>query len=774
MKISIVQMSLMAVLACSGVSAALPQEELRPLVDAGWAKMMTTRNPRTGVVAGCDTRKSLPPPDATNNLYRMYKGRPGGWGPPGVGDAPLICGTALSGLVDKWNVTHDASVKDEAAKVAQGVLNLAVLHGYKGFVCRGFCSDDKTTVSLSSRDQYTHWIHGLWRYTAAKDLADPAIVAAYRQRVVEVAAFMEERVTEAHEWNFGLADSPEKDYRGICTMWGPEVWPHEAARLPMIYCAAYLATGDVHWRDLYETFIDEALDRTLKIKEMTPRQSAGPMPCYSLFQANTSFEPILAYEKNPARVAKIHEAMNAFAHHARLRMKAANPDKPPYGMCWDGELALTQLMAPDLSEASEVETFVEAMIRRRNLTTSGVCRAAHVMAAYWRIVSRLSPGGTAPSSGPGTYFVPEKGTANVVEPVKMPANAQRQYTVAFLGGSITEMHGFRPRVMKQLRERYPNVAFTEIAAGLSSTCSDTGAFRLEEDLLSKGRPDVFIVEAAVNDDQDGHFDRTHCIRGMEGTVRHVLEVNPACAVVVGLMVNRGQYEQLMKGKTPVPYAAHADVARHYGAAVADVGSALVASAKSGGLDWAGYKDCHPSPAGCDLGAKVVLEALATVFDPLNPPKARQLPPLLDAASYAKGRAVPPSALKLGTGWQVSRPDWKAIPGSKRGYYCAGPAIWSETPDAVLSFSFTGSACGAFLTAGPDAGDLEVVVDGGSPKVYHLRADYGQLHYPYTQMLADGLAEAPHMVQLRVRATTRKGQAASAVRIHRLYVNGEVR
>ena len=68
MKISIVQMSLMAVLACSGVSAALPQGELRPLVDAGWAKMMTTRNPRTGVVAGCDTRRSLPPADATNNL----------------------------------------------------------------------------------------------------------------------------------------------------------------------------------------------------------------------------------------------------------------------------------------------------------------------------------------------------------------------------------------------------------------------------------------------------------------------------------------------------------------------------------------------------------------------------------------------------------------------------------------------------------------------------------------------------------------------------------
>ena len=386
----------------------------------------------------------------------------------------------------------------------------------------------------------------------------------------------------------------------------------------------------------------------------------------------------------------------------------------------------------------------------------------------------LSLWGAVSASDPGTYFVPEKGTANVVEQGRTPVNAQRHYTVAFLGGSITEMHGFRPRVMKRLRERHPNVAFTEIAAGLSSTCSDTGAFRLEEDLLGKGRPDVFIVEAAVNDDQDGHFDRAHCIRGMEGTIRHVLDVNPACAIVVGLMVNRGQYEQLMKGETPVPYAAHADVARHYGAAVADVGSALVASAKSGGLDWTGYKDCHPSPAGCDLGAQVVLEALEKVFDPQNPPPARKLPAMLDAGSYAKGHAVSASDLKLGAGWQVSRPDWTKIPGNKRGYYCAGPAIWSETPDAELSFSFTGTACGAFLTAGPDAGDLEVVIDGGVPKTYHLRADYGQLHYPYTQMLADGLPESPHTVQLRVRATTRGGRPASAIRIHRLYVNGPVR
>ena len=149
------------------------------------------------------------------------------------------------------------------------------------------------------------------------------------------------------------------------------------------------------------------------------------------------------------------------------------------------------------------------------------------------------------------------------------------------------MNGYRPRVMRALRAKYPQVAFVEIAAGLSSTCSDAGAFRLEEDVLSKGTPDLFVVEAAVNDDQDGHFSFDKSVRGMEGSVRRVLTRNPACAVVVGLMVNVEQYQQLTNGVTPLQYAAHAHVARHYGAAIADVGSAL---AKVDDMTWEDFND----------------------------------------------------------------------------------------------------------------------------------------------------------------------------------------
>ena len=88
------------------------------------------------------------------------------------------------------------------------------------------------------------------------------------------------------------------------------------------------------------------------------------------------------------------------------------------------------------------------------------------------------------------------------------ANARLQFErakkghVAFIGGSITEMEGYRPMVCGILKRRFPNTEFVFTAAGIASTCSTTGAFRLQSDVLSKGPVDLFFIEFAVNDDQD--------------------------------------------------------------------------------------------------------------------------------------------------------------------------------------------------------------------------------------------------------------------------------
>jgi hypothetical protein len=77
--------------------------------------------------------------------------------------------------------------------------------------------------------------------------------------------------------------------------------------------------------------------------------------------------------------------------------------------------------------------------------------------------------------------------------------ADKKATVAFVGGSITNMEGWRELVCKYLAAAYPATAFNFINAGIPSLGSLPHAFRLEQDVLSKGKIDLLFVEAAVND-----------------------------------------------------------------------------------------------------------------------------------------------------------------------------------------------------------------------------------------------------------------------------------
>src|SRR5258707_3763023 len=51
--------------------------------------------------------------------------------------------------------------------------------------------------------------------------------------------------------------------------------------------------------------------------------------------------------------------------------------------------------------------------------------------------------------------------------------------VAFIGGSITEMNGYRPMVCQNLQKRFPKSQFTFTDPRISSTTCTTGAFRLQ-------------------------------------------------------------------------------------------------------------------------------------------------------------------------------------------------------------------------------------------------------------------------------------------------------
>ena len=346
--------------------------------------------------------------------------------------------------------------------------------------------------------------------------------------------------------------------------------------------------------------------------------------------------------------------------------------------------------------------------------------------------------------------------------------------IAFIGGSITEMNGYRPMVCDDLEQRFPETEFTFVNAGISSTCSTTGAFRLSDDVLSKGPIDVLFVEFAVNDDQDAGHTRPECIRGMEGIVHQARRHNPDIDIVMTHFVNPGMLAQLQAGKTPLSMRAHSDVARHYNVSTIHLAKEVAEQISDGKITWQQFGGTHPKPFGNRICADMIDELLDKAWreEVLKnaKPVAHAMPVQpLDALHYGNGRFVDLSQAKLESGWEIKTPDWKAIPGSKRSRFTSIAMLCADRPGAEFTLKFTGTAVGVYVVAGPDAGILEVRVDDGEFQPVNLYHRFSKgLHYPRTVMCAANLPTGEHVLAARIAKDSTGG--GRAVRIMKFVAN----
>jgi len=340
--------------------------------------------------------------------------------------------------------------------------------------------------------------------------------------------------------------------------------------------------------------------------------------------------------------------------------------------------------------------------------------------------------------------------------------------VAFMGGSITEMNGYRPIVMENLAKRFPDTKFTFTNAGISSTCSTTGAHRLATDVLAKGPVDLFFVEFAVNDDQDAQHARRECIRGLEGIVRQLRAQNPGADIVITYFVNERMLAEIDAGKLPLTIESHEAVAEHYDISSVNLAKELSDRIKAGTFTWKQYGGVHPAKPGNTLCAGLIEELFAKAWKGPRPGMAvDHVPPAkpLDEGHYGKGRFIDLDAAKADSNWTLAKPDWKAIPGSWRDRYRELPMLQAAKPGAELTLPFDGQAIGAFLLAGPDAGMLEVSIDGGETRTIDLFHNYSKgLHYPRSVLVATDLKPGPHVLKLRVSDKHNEMSKGTAVRL----------
>ena len=323
--------------------------------------------------------------------------------------------------------------------------------------------------------------------------------------------------------------------------------------------------------------------------------------------------------------------------------------------------------------------------------------------------------------------------------------------VVFLGGSITTMNnGWRDLVAEYLQRRFPDTEFEFIDAGISSTGSTPGAFRLIRDVFSKGPVDLLFEEAAVNDLHNGRS-TTEIIRGMEGILRHGRTTAPQMDIVVMHFVDPKHLADYRTGKMPTVIENHEKVANHYNVPTINLAKEVFDRIEAGQFDWKNdFKNCHPSPMGHRLYAATIRRFLtaAMSLEVNASPKGHQLPKEpLDRFSYDGGKMVP---LQSATGLKGFRVIEKCDPraggvgGSVRPGFHDVPMLVGKEPGDEFSFKFTGRAVGLFTTAGPDVGTIGFSIDGGPWQEQDLFTKWSRgLHIPWVYLLASELEENEH-------------------------------
>jgi hypothetical protein len=337
--------------------------------------------------------------------------------------------------------------------------------------------------------------------------------------------------------------------------------------------------------------------------------------------------------------------------------------------------------------------------------------------------------------------------------------------VAFLGGSITAMTGWRNRVQAELQRRFPQTEFDFIDAGISSIDTTLHACRYSRDVLHNGPVDLLVVEAAVNDAANGRTPLQQ-MRGMEGVVRQARLANPAIDILMLHFADPGKLESIRLGEQPEVILSHEKVAVHYGVPSVNLAEEVSERIQAGEFDWeADFKDLHPAPFGHELYARSVARLFDTAWagTPVDPVRNHPLPESLDPFSYFAGRLVPLSAARPGTGFRLD-PRWQPGDGAlTREGFVAVPMLVAEAAGASLELPFSGTGVGLLVASGPDAGIIEYRIEGGRWRTLDLYTRWSnRLHLPWAQLLAEDLAPGRHVLQLRVSDLTNPGSNGHAV------------
>lgn len=380
-----------------------PSQE-KDMWNSAWTRFFS---PKTDVfydlIVSLNPENSLDFVPTAEQIKKLAPANPNGYG-TGMEDGMILGGIMMCAVLDKYEVTKDASLKKYADAIVRGMARCSLSPKARGFVARAVStSDGKSFFPATSRDQYTHCIHGLWKYYNS-----PLSTAADKKVIAEICAAvadrMIEKMTPATKYDAQNADGKPSTF-GLSRMWN--VSAHEAARLPMIYAVAHLVTGDKKYLEEYKKYAKESISQSANFdRNMAP---------WAQFQMQISLEAMLSFAESESEKNTIRRIMGDVSALAAKRLASAsnalsdpkldltsplpNPQERPIQPNgkpdmrefknilrtprYFGEMALTMLVrgAEDFDEKSA--RLLATPIEKIDYDKMSSCAVIFHLAAYW-------------------------------------------------------------------------------------------------------------------------------------------------------------------------------------------------------------------------------------------------------------------------------------------------------------------------------------------------------------------------------------------------------
>jgi|GEM_PF-2228741 len=319
-------------------------------------------------------------------------------------------------------------------------------------------------------------------------------------------------------------------------------------------------------------------------------------------------------------------------------------------------------------------------------------------------------------------------------------NSGQSVTIAYIGGSVTEMPGWRSNVTAWFNSKYPG-KITEINAGWSGTGSLIGAMRLARDVLAHD-PDLIFIEFAINDLPEDPIDFVR--RNCEGMVRQAWQQDPYIDICFIETISFYIESPYLSGYYPTTVQGHYDVCDFYGISSVNVGWALY-EVVLGGTPWTSLTingdRVHPNEAGSLLYSNAVTSYLEA---------ERTRGGTWQAHTVGAALTTLPVTSSTITNWVTVSP----LPSGWSAHYNEfGLAnfVQSNTPGSQISIPFIGPSAAVKCLVSGDSGDVQYSVDGSAFAPANITVN--GYTYLWAFPVAKNLANSSHTLTVRVTSGT---------------------